>query len=40
MKHGKIKENEEIERRFDVKCKNGNNEGQILGNSGRSWPKS
>ena len=29
----------ESEWSFNVKCKNGNTEGQILGNSGKSWPK-
>ena len=34
-----FKKNEEIGWIFIVKCKNENIEGQMLGNSGRSWPK-
>ena len=34
-----IKKNEETEWIFNVKCKNEISEGQLLGNSGRSWPE-
>ena len=31
--------NNEIESNFKVKCKNEITEAQMLGNTGRSWPK-